>query len=260
MKIDITDKKYLITSGCSFTDGHHMGEKGSWAYYLSNSLGLELHNEARGGSGNEYIADSIIYYIWNNKHLISKSVVGIAWSDPSRLMSSIFNSDQLGEYLILDTVQPQDFLKGAKYSQDKDARRFFSDVLFCYYKSYMAIHKLRNFLDLHNIPYFFMDAISPIKLKIVTESDDHHVIVRGAVSESQNNIKYSFSDYPHHYAYVLNDNFNNTLFKNNLKVNGYDTIIEFMFTDYEKYNKGNPGHPNDIASKEIANSIIKQVL
>jgi len=260
MKIDINGKNYLVTSGCSFTDGFHMGEKGSWAYYLANSLGLELHNQARGGSGNEYIADSVIYYLENNRHLLEKSIVGIAWSDPSRLMSSIFCSDNMGEYLILDTVQPQDFLKGEKYYEYKDARIFFSDVLFCYYKSYMAIHKLTNFLNLFNIPYFFIDAISPIKLEINSDVDNHSVIVRGAVSEHSNNIKYNFSDYPHHYPFVLNKNFNNILFNNNLKVNGYDTILEFLFTDYEKYNKGNIGHPNDIASKEISQSIIEQII
>lgn len=257
MKIDFSQKKHLITSGCSFTDGFDMGEKGSWAYYLANSLNLELHNRARGGSGNEYIADSIIYYLWNNKHLISSSVVGIAWSDVTRLMSSVFCSEDSGSYLILDTVQPQDFLKGEVYESNKDARIFFSDILFCYYKSYMAVHKLRNFLDLFNIPYFFMDAISPIRVEV---EDSHYVIVRGSVTDTLQNTKYNFSDYPHQYMEVLNTNFNETLFRNNLKVNGYDTIIEFMFTDYDKYNKGNPGHPNDIASKEIADSIMEQIL
>ena len=257
MKVDVSSKKYLITSGCSFTDGFGMGEKGSWAYYLANSLGLELHNQARGGSGNEYIADSVIYYIWNNKHLISQSVVGIAWSDVTRLMSSVFCSDESGDYLILDTVQPQDFLKGEVYESNKDARVFFSDVLFCYYKSYMAVHKLRNFLDSFNIPYFFMDAISPVKVEI---GDGSYVTVRGSVSDSNHNVKYYFKDYPYQYRYVLNENFNNTLFKNNIKVCGYDTIIEFLFTDYEKYNKGNIGHPNDIASKEISQSIIEQII
>jgi len=260
MKIDLDGKRYLVTSGCSFTDGFHMGEKGSWAYYLANSLNLELHNQARGGSGNEYIADSIIYYLENNRHLIKDSVVGVAWSDISRLMSSIFCSDSMGDYLILDTVQPQDFLKGGKYYNYKDGRIFFSDVLFCYYKSYMAIHKMITFLELHNIPYFFIDAIAPVKLEIPNDENNDYVIVKGAVSEHENNIKYYFREYPHHYPYVLNNNFNEFLFKNNLKVNGYDTILEFMVSDYEKYQKGNPGHPNDIASKEISQSIMAQIL
>lgn len=30
------DKKYLITSGCSFTEGHVIGPDASWAKYLAN--------------------------------------------------------------------------------------------------------------------------------------------------------------------------------------------------------------------------------
>jgi hypothetical protein len=33
-----------------------------------------------------------------------------------------------------------------------------------------------------------------------------------------------------------------------------------MWTDYDNYTKGNPGHPNDIASKQIAESIYKQII
>lgn len=257
MKIDFSQKKHLITSGCSFTDGYGMGEMGSWAYYLATSLNLELHNQARGGSGNEYIADSVIYYLENNRHLIKDSVVGIAWSDISRLMSSVFVTDDGEDYLILDTVQPQDFLKGSKYYDYKDGRIFFSDVLFCYYKSYMAIHKMITFLKLHNIPYFFIDAIAPIKLEILKDEINDCVVQK---SPNKVDIRYEFSEYPHHYQYVINNNFNEFLFKNTLKVNGCDSILEFLFSDYEKYEKGNDGHPNDIASKEIANSIMEQVL
>ncbi len=31
-------KKYLIATGCSFTEGHKLGENGSWANYLQNKV------------------------------------------------------------------------------------------------------------------------------------------------------------------------------------------------------------------------------
>ena len=33
--------KYLISSGCSMTEGHVLGESASWATYLAQELDLE---------------------------------------------------------------------------------------------------------------------------------------------------------------------------------------------------------------------------
>ena len=252
MKINLQGKKYLITSGCSFTDGFNMGERGSWAYYLSNLLNLELHNKARGGSGNEYITNSIITHLINNKNIISECVVAVAWSDISRLMSSIFD----GNYNILDTVQPQDFIEGGKYFSKKEASMFYSDIPFCVYKTYISILNLNNFLDYHNIPYFYIDAINPTKIGI-SNKDSNFIKL---YNYHGNIIELDLKDWPHHYKDVLNNTFNNTLFNNFLKIDKYNTILEFMFSDYDKYENGNPGHPNDIASSEISKIIYNQIV
>jgi len=253
MKIDITNKKYLVTSGCSFTDGFNMKEKGSWAYYLSDMLGLELINKARGGSGNEYISDSIIIKLMNNPEVMENCVVGVAWSSFSRLMSPIYD----GTWNVLDTVQPFDFMdingsKGKYYEQRKAGEVFFKDILFCVYKTYMAIAKLNHFLDLYKIPYFYMDAISPNKVKR-TDSEVHIIGMHESV------LTIDAKAWPNQYRDVINDTFNSTIFKNYLNINGHTTISEFIFTDYNKYQSGNPGHPNDIASIEVAKSICNQI-
>ena len=49
------DKKYLITSGCSFTEGHKVGPNASWAKYLAENNNLELINIAKGGVGNDLL-------------------------------------------------------------------------------------------------------------------------------------------------------------------------------------------------------------
>jgi len=254
MKIDLEGRKYLITSGCSFTDGFNMKEKGSWAYYLSNLLGLELRNKARGGSGNEYISDSIIIELMNHPQIRNECIVGVAWSDVSRLMSSI----QEGKYNVLDTVQPHDFLifentDEGKYVKYKDASMFFSDIPFCVYKTYLAITKLNYFLDSLNIPYFYIDAIN--KNKITYQGDKFTIH-----GHSNHRMEFNFSDWPPQYSSVLNQKFNDEIFRNVLKIHEHDSILDFMFTDYDKYEKGNPGHPNDIASKEIAQNIYNQII
>ena len=54
--------KYLISSGCSFTAGHIIGEKASWATHLAQELDLESINLAIGGDGNEAIVNKVIQY------------------------------------------------------------------------------------------------------------------------------------------------------------------------------------------------------
>ena len=252
MKLNLEGKKHIITSGCSFTNGFTMKEKGAWPYYLSNMLGLKLHNQAMGGQGNEYISNSIISYLTMNANLINECIVGIAWSGMSRLMSPIWD----GKWNVLDTVQPQDFIKGGKYQTNKDASIFFSDVPFCIYKTYMAILNLNNFLDYHNIPYFYVDAIN--KTKIDIDMDDKNIIKMAG--HKNNSISFNLIDWPYQYLNVLNSTFNDKIFNNFLMLDNYDSILDFMFTDYEKYEKGNPGHPNDIASNEVAEMIYKQIV
>lgn len=256
MKIDLENKKYLVTSGCSFTDGFNMRKYGSWAYYLSEMMHLELHNQARGGSGNEYISDSIICYLFNNDEIRNNCIVGVAWSDVSRLMSPIHD----GTYNILDTIQPQDFIStpygDGKYIKYSCAKIFFSDIIFTVYKTYMAIISLNSFLERYNIPYFYIDAINPNKVNIINDGNTIQIINHW----NSNSIQFDFNDWPHQYKYIINNNNNNKLFNNFLKINGYKTISQFMFSDYEKYQNGNPGHPNDVASIEIAKSIFNQIV
>ena len=55
------NKKYLITSGCSFTEGHLMTPI-SWAKYTAEGLGLELINIGSGGKSNDTIVPNTIGY------------------------------------------------------------------------------------------------------------------------------------------------------------------------------------------------------
>ena len=73
-------KKYLISCGDSFTEGHDMGEQASWAYWTANSLGLGLINIASGGMSNEWINMRTLSYLQQNKYGIlfeSKNVFKI---------------------------------------------------------------------------------------------------------------------------------------------------------------------------------------
>lgn len=253
MKLDFRNKKYLVTSGCSFTDGFNMGENASWPYYLSNLLNLELRNMARGGSGNEFISDSIIRCLENDDDVRKKCIVGIAWSDISRLMSSIKNNDELN----LDTVQPQDFIEDGKYNYVSEASIFFSDISFCIYKTYLSIIKLTRYLESYDIPYFYIDAINKTKVDIIDSNFDAGMW--RVYGHSNNIMDLNIAEFPHWYREILNKKINSSFFKNFIKIHNYDSILDFIFSDYDKYESGNPGHPNDIAAKEISQNIFEQI-
>ena len=50
----------MITSGCSFTESVRENQEKSWADYLAEKLNKKLVNYGKGGSGNEYIYNSIV--------------------------------------------------------------------------------------------------------------------------------------------------------------------------------------------------------
>jgi len=257
MKIDFKDKKYLVTSGCSFTDGFWMKEKGSWAYYLSEMMGLELHNKARGGAGNEWISNSITTFLQNNEDIRKNCVVAVAWSDMSRLMHSFIDEESVR---ILDTVQPHDFMskhqKGRFYEYAKFGEKFFSDIPYCVFKTYLAAQNLITFCERWDIPYFTTDALTQTKVKFKFSSDSGIEILHWY----QPPLYFNLNDYPTDYYDVISPEWVNRIFKNHLKVMGCTTMMEFLSTDGEKYQKGNDGHPNDIASKLIAESIYEQII
>lgn len=51
--------KYLITSGCSFSDNINQ----RWPHYLANELQYKLYNRGQGSCGNDYIAKSAIHQL-----------------------------------------------------------------------------------------------------------------------------------------------------------------------------------------------------
>jgi len=264
MKLNLKDKKHLIVSGCSFTDGFWLADKGSWAYYLSDMLDLKLHNEASGGQGNEWICNSIIAYLMNNEHLIKDCVVGVAWSEMTRLTNPIPDDDDVCAKV--DTVRPFDFDENGKFHKYKDAEVFFSDIPWCAYRTYMSIINLTSFLKLNNIPYFFIDAITHNKLYFNPEKSDtwSH---RFEIENNEHLPKlgnFDLLEEDHNLRYILNPNITSKIFDKFLSIGSFKTIQDYMWKnkgkEYERLTKNNGGHPNDVASKEIAELIYKQII
>lgn len=265
------DKKHLITSGCSFTTGHNLGNPASWAYQLSNMKGLELHNRARGGMGNQFITNSIIGYLIENPELISNSIVVVAWSEITRGLGT-FTRPSDGKVELV-TIRPQDFIEdGSKGHWQIDAdyyhgytlkhsnivSPYFSSWNYRIYETYVAMLNLKTFLELHKIPYLFFDAISdnkvmfnenPNKMTTITLKDTFEDINLNEPIES-------------FMSCILNNKVLDEIFNNENYISFYGhSMNDYMSADklkLDRYTRGNGGHPNEYAANYFAKIILNE--
>ena len=263
------DRKKLIVSGCSFTIGHHLGEKGSWAYYLNNMLGTELHNLARGGMGNSYISNSIIGHFIKNPELIPESTVMVAWSEITRGLGTFTNP--IKGHTELVTIRPQDFIKDDSKSHwplNEDEYHgytikhanvvlpYFSSWNFRVYETYLAMLHLKTFLELHKRPYIFFDAVGNNK---VTINKNHNKLILDTGRGETISLDESIETFM---ASIINNKVITYLFEdpNRISFNGC-SMNDYMYLDSttsHMYTVGNGGHPNEYASEHFAKMILKE--
>lgn len=78
--------KHLVVSGCSFT---HQPESApgpfSWANLLAAWTGMQVHNLAIPGAGNDHVSRSIILYLEKNKLDPAETLVLPMWSGINRI-------------------------------------------------------------------------------------------------------------------------------------------------------------------------------
>ena len=122
-------KKILLVSGCSYTDKdyqsiYHQEIDCSWPKWpelLAEKLNMECINLGKGGSGQEYIYNSIVDYTLN----IKKENIGLiipAWSGASR---RDYQSYKRWQSILWDT-------KGdMPYFIQRSLRYFYSFQIFC---------------------------------------------------------------------------------------------------------------------------------
>lgn len=277
------DKKNLIVCGCSFTKGHFLPKTETWGGYVAKKLGLNLHNIAIGGMGNEFISTETISYFLNNQELLKDSIVMIGWSETTRLTGTFENSNQYQEgYTERITIRPQDFDGGAdgkklhSYWPDNEERyhgyvkknhkyirRFFSSFAYCVYKTYYSIYVLKQYLESNNIPFIFFDAINTSRLESIEE-------VTNGVDPKMHKLKW----WGNHQKFeeieelvpewmletLLNKKVESLIFntQNYISFDG-QTMLGYMWDiDFKKLTEGNPGHPNEIAADLFSDMIIKE--
>lgn len=261
-------KKNLIAGGCSFTEGHTMGENGSWAYWLSQQNNLTLHNLARGGAGNEFIVQKVLSFLVANPIVAKDSIVMVGWSEPTRQMVFFEPEEGLGCF---HTMQPEDFSddnkdndiwKGDIFTphgwvlKNKDSLwPFFSSLKYCVFKTYFSIITLKTYLEANNIPYIFFDAINPTKVIIDNTSRQFKI------KKYPNTNQYT-TEHIGGFDSMINDGVINYIYdKNYISFDGL-TMNEWLWkngeSEFHTLTNGNGGHPNEVASKELAGYILKE--
>ena len=186
---EYSNKKKLITNGCSFTRGHFNPEgqfdsRGSWAYWLAESTDKELYNLSLGGSSNEYIALKLISFIENQtEDFLEDCFVIVQWTECFRQMvwfESMLPDAWMGRRpedgrSNWCTITAQDFLTDPNNPLVLRSKSevvtdplfpFFSGVEAALVKTYFSMLSVKNYLENNKIPYFFFDGLNDHNIEI----------------------------------------------------------------------------------------------
>ena len=186
---EYSNKKKLITNGCSFTRGHfnvkgQFDSRGSWAYWLSDLTGKQLYNISLGGSSNEYIALKLISFIEKQtEDFLNDCFVIVQWTECFRQMvwfESMLPDAWMGRrpedgHSKWCTITAQDFITDINNPKVLRSRSevvtdplfpFFSGVEAALSKTYFSMLSVKNYLEVNKIPYLFFDGLNNHNIEI----------------------------------------------------------------------------------------------
>ena len=149
------NKKYLITNGCSFTEGHLLGNDCAWPKFLGEELDLEVINLGKGGTGNEIITQNTINYSVLNPDVSKDSLFVIQLSECLRYL---INWDGVDNSMYWH-LTPQQFIRNngfdnwdldfpinkAIYDSRNHLGQFYTNITFSLLKTYWNIINFVNF-------------------------------------------------------------------------------------------------------------------
>lgn len=254
-------KKYLIVSGDSFTKGHELGEKGSWAYHTAKKMNLQLINLSENGMGNEWIASQLLSFLYRHEIILDECVVMIGWTDFARELSFYINDES--QYIEQLTIVPCDlhgdlddthhpyFIERIT-SNRSVLKKFIGNEIVCLYKTYFSILHTRSLLEKYNIPFVFFDSVANNKLYY-----DKKIPYILSFNGNPIYLDFNNTDIP-----FLKDfkekSFSDKIFDKKYINFENKSIYQWVWLDREKYEKGNPGHTNELAANTISDMIIKE--
>tara|TARA_B100000927_G_scaffold129888_1_gene104569 strand:+ start:899 stop:1747 length:849 start_codon:yes stop_codon:yes gene_type:complete len=173
------DKKYLIVSGCSWTDPHQYSEDPKvsndivknyyrWPNILADKLNMKLINFGKYASGNEYICSSLIDNIlaMSEDERSNIGLVIAAWSEAKRTDFEFKKNDN--DYYVKNLFENKykEYRYNKKYIWDSvlytDPLR--GDMFYRVKQSIRYMYMLQTFLKHNNIPYKMVQSVPLEKL------------------------------------------------------------------------------------------------
>lgn len=82
MEFDQLQDPYVLTTGCSLTEGMALHENQTWAHKLSHALNYDLINLGKGGANADFVSQNILN--WCTSHMPRPNLVVIQWPNPFR--------------------------------------------------------------------------------------------------------------------------------------------------------------------------------
>ena len=278
------DKKYLIVSGCSWTDPHQYSEDPKvsndivknyyrWPNILADKLNMKLINFGKYASGNEYICSSLIDNIlaMSEDERSNIGLVIAAWSEAKRtdfefkkndndyyvknLFENKYKEYRYNKKYIWDSVLYTDPLRGDMYYKVRQSIRY--------------IYTLQTFLKYHNIPYKMVQSI-PITKITTLDTDFNPGITFGSSQRS----KYSPREIENKMKKILLDDLRDFPMYGQIDKSNF---IGYPILNYSLYQKLDPktdfisdltktdpkfrndDHPNQSGHDKIANTIFSYV-
>ncbi len=273
------DKKYLISSGCSFTEGHLLGKAGSWATYFAENNNLELINLAKGGTGNEIITQNVINYATLNPEIAKDSLFIIQLSECLRFLIcwDDFSEDSEVNSLYWH-ITPLQFLdsngetkitaEGFKnwdksfplnrwiYHSRFQIAQLYTNVTYSLWKTYNNIINFCNFCEVNGYPYLIFDGLNnhiPVKNgeSWYLRDSSGFPAFKIKVEDSNDDIEFFYKKhYPTIHTKLIEFMKSNPFYYNEM------TLNDFIKSD-NLYNIKNDGHPNELGSKLWAEKLTK---
>jgi hypothetical protein len=147
-----TNKKILVTSGCSFTNCNNLSLASNWPGYVRDRCGFEYCVDlSYPGVGNEYIANSVLNYVDALSIEQRKEIILIVmWSGLDRL-----------ETLTKDLSKTAPSIDGIEYRRANHGNNISNELSAAeVWRSWKNIVFLDSYLCMQNIQYAFTSYVN----------------------------------------------------------------------------------------------------
>lgn len=263
------DKKYLVTNGCSFTQGHILGPQCAWPKFLGEELNLEVINMGKGGSGNDTITWRTLEFCEVENEIAKKSFFVIQLTECLRYHVYYDNLTDTPEEW---HITPLCFNKNIEsylstnnatkwiYKNRNELFYIYNNITFALYKTFQNIISITSYLEKNNYPYIIFDGINdhkPFKYEgYYYLRESHNSINQAFKLKIFNNANFIQNILNRDKGYLINEKIITNIFNSQYFYKEIPVMLNYFINkgivehnDYDYYFRGNSGHPNAEASK-----------